>query len=1102
MNPKPEYMKKLVLLSVLFFLSSTCLLAQNQEKRSKADIEACQKKHFLEAEEDHRIVNTYFAKDDVENMFASAMLKAGVAESDKEAFKHMLSEYYFYRDRNAIFEKINRNELTETNIGAFIKTKIAEYSSYYAGTFLQGKTTLLGDNAPQVKKVGNKEIESFLSSKLGTPVVMSLYCGNSDFELGNYSGWTGGNYNPSGAFNCGGTTPNPMPSPGFGFSAMNVTSDEHGLCNGGNDPTVVVAPFLPTVCPFGGTVSARIGDISNGCGAAEMRFQFVVTANNTNFTYYYAAVMYDGHGASTAPKMLIDMTDVTTGQPIGCAAYQIDATQAANPSSGFLNADPNNTMLYYKPWSAVFVPLTAYIGKTVEIHVATSDCNGTAHKGYTYFDVSCSPFQLTLNPSSFCGGSGYTITAPAGAATYSWSTSGGTFSGATNAQTATVTANGTYSVVMSAFGSACTYTLDTTVNITPTPLPIASFTANSVCTNTPMQFTDQSTANGGPALAGWSWNFGNGQTSTQQNPTTTYPNSGNFVVTLTVSNTVPCTSTYSANVTVLPTPTVVVANQGPYCPGEIVPAATFTPNPNDPNTTYQWISQNPNIGLTGSGSGTTPSFTASANSTLANMQGVVTVTPTLNGCVGPPASYTITIKPTPLVNPGPDLEFCPNVNTSPVNFNCIPGGGVPSFFWTNLNQAIGLGGSGNGGLPSFTTVNTTTNTVSATILVHAVLNNCPGPDSILILTINPNPNPAFYYSHACIGDVTNLTDESTIGTGSVVAWGWDLNNDGVFLDASNPNPPYTFQTGGWNTVGLSVTSNKGCKAQVYEQVYVNLPPNPAFVGDNLAGCPIHPVNFTESSTAPPPAILIDWSWDFGNGQTSVSQQPTTVLFYNASPTLPIYYDVSLTVTTDSGCSAKLTKNNYVMVYPQPIAGFTWDPPDADILDPEIHFYNQSVGGNGNLPIKYYLGDVFIGSQDPRNWTNLTDPIYTYNDQVPYTYYVTQWVKNIYGCKDSVTHPITILPAFTFYIPNAFSPNGDGRNEGFKGTGIGIDTTTYNLWIFDRWGNQVFWSDDLEATWNGRVNDVLVQEDTYCWKVRFHDISGNNHEYHGIVNLIR
>ncbi|HXB39315.1 MAG TPA: PKD domain-containing protein, partial [Bacteroidia bacterium] len=1002
--------------------------------------------------------------------------------------------------------------------------------------------------------------------------------------------------------------------------------------------------------------------------------------------------------------------------PIGCAAYNIDATQAAQAGSGYLSSGIAG--LYYKPWSQVFVPLTGYIGKNVQVNLLTTDCDGGAHRGYAYFDFHCSPFFFTLNPNAGCTGNSAQIIAPGGAATYNWTTLGsGTIISGANTQTITVNTSGDYQVTMTAFGSGCSYTIDTTITITAVPVPTASFSAVPVCAGSPMQFTDQSVTNGAPPFTSWSWNFGNGNTSTAQNPTNVYNTSGTFAVTFTANNGCPytysttvtvnpsptvtvtnaticsgatpvaltangantytwntgvtgsnltvspnattsytvtgssalgctvtattsitvnpnptvtvnnaticdgagpvtltaagantytwstgaignsisispatttnytvaastaagclgsattsitvipnptvtavgslvcfgfpaslnangaatytwtgpnlvsnngasvtanppttatytvvgttatCTASTVATVTVLPTPTVVVTNQGPFCPGDIVPTPTFTSNPNDPNTTFVWTNSNTSIGLNGTGVAIPPSFTCNVNSTLVNIQSVITVTPTLNGCVGPPASYTIVLKPTPFVNYTPSVEYCPNVNTAAINFTAIPGGGVPSFFWgyNPVPTSIGLATSGIGSVPSFSTINTGTTVVSGTIYVHAVLNGCTGPDSLFTITVNPSPKASFVYSSACIGKSTSLTDESTIGVGSITNWSWDLNNDGIFGDATNQNPTYTFAPAGSHNVGLTVTSNKGCKNIIYEPVYVNFLPAPNFAGDNLMGCPVHPVNFTESSVAVAPAHVISWSWDFGNGQTSVSQSPTTVLFYNSSPLLPINYTVSLTVKTDSGCVGTITKPNYITVYPQPIAGFNWDPADADILDPTIHFTNTSVGGSGNLPIKYYLGDVFIGQQDPRNWTNLTNPIHTYNDQTPDTYYVTQWVKNIYGCKDSITHPITINPAYTFYIPNAFSPNGDNRNDGFKGTGIGIDPTTYNIWVFDRWGNEIFHTTNMEETWNGRVNEVVVQEDTYVWKVRFSDISGAKHEYNGIVNLIK
>ena len=98
--------------------------------------------------------------------------------------------------------------------------------------------------------------------------------------------------------------------------------------------------------------------------------------------------------------------------------------------------------------------------------------------------------------------------------------------------------------------------------------------------------------------------------------------------------------------------------------------------------------------------------------------------------------------------------------------------------------------------------------------------------------------------------------------------------------------------------------------------------------------------------------------------------------------------------------------------------------------------------------------------------------------------------------------IEIKPGFTFYIPNAFSPNSDGVNDVFKGTGIGIKT--YTLMVYDRWGNLVFTSNDLETGWDGTFNGgtKVSLEDVFVWKVELRDDYNKEHDYKGTVSLIK
>jgi gliding motility-associated-like protein len=596
---------------------------------------------------------------------------------------------------------------------------------------------------------------------------------------------------------------------------------------------------------------------------------------------------------------------------------------------------------------------------------------------------------------------------------------------------------------------------------------------------------------------------------------------GTVAVTPTLNGCVGPPSTF--NITISPQPTVTLTSPPFTCPGNVVPAPTYTMNPNDPTMTFAWTNSNINTGMPANGGpAISGPFTAAANATLANVVGTVTVIPTLGTCVGPPATYTVTIYPTPVINPIPDVEYCPNVPTAPVTISMIPvSGGVQSYNWSSpTGSTIGINPTtGNTNtVPSFNTVNAGTTAVTSQIIVSGGLDGCPALPVTFNITVNPNPIAAFSFSpKVCLGNPMTFTDLSTVGSGTVTQWGWDYNNDGIFTDANTQNPQYIFPApAGNHIVGLEVTTNKGCTAKVTEPVYVNFIPVPQFVGDVLVGCPNHPVNYTQSSTVTGPATINSWAWNFGNGTSwatdTAAKNPSTVVYTNPSPINNAFYSVSLTVTTDSGCVASLTNTNYITVYPHPLPGFGWGPQDPapDVDNPTIYFVDESQGASG--PNSYgpngmlwYLGDIYAYNPNSNYINTVQNPIHTYEHYDPATYYVTQWVQNTYGCKDSITKPVEIRPNFTFYIPNAFSPNADGTNEGFKGTGIGIDNTTYNLWVFDRWGMMIFYTNDMEKVWDGRMQGKgtdILQEDVYVWKVRFSDFMGRKHEYKGTVSLIK
>jgi gliding motility-associated-like protein len=129
----------------------------------------------------------------------------------------------------------------------------------------------------------------------------------------------------------------------------------------------------------------------------------------------------------------------------------------------------------------------------------------------------------------------------------------------------------------------------------------------------------------------------------------------------------------------------------------------------------------------------------------------------------------------------------------------------------------------------------------------------------------------------------------------------------------------------------------------------------------------------------------------------------------------------------------------------------------------------------------------------------TNPFpYTFAQYGDYTatYYFTS--KN--GCKDTVTYDIIVKDYITLYIPNAFSPNGDGKNDSFEAQGTFIKT--FEMYIYDRWGVLVKKMTDINTTWDGTKSGGIAPEDIYVYKGSASDIFGKFVSFHGQISLIR
>lgn len=339
----------------------------------------------------------------------------------------------------------------------------------------------------------------------------------------------------------------------------------------------------------------------------------------------------------------------------------------------------------------------------------------------------------------------------------------------------------------------------------------------------------------------------------------------------------------------------------------------------------------------------------------------------------------------------------------------------------------------------------------------------------------------------CDGTPVQFNDTSQIAAPySLEAWAWNFGDATPLIFSQDANHLYAGPDN--YIVQLAVASNKGCKDSTTRPITIN--PNPVvnFTANPRIGCePLCP-NFLDSSYIVTGAN-VQWLWDIGDGAPMTSTE-FEHCYINDSVFAPITFDVTLTVTSDSGCVTTRTKNDYITVYPNPVADFNVDPQTTTVIDPVITVVDLSTGTN---MWNWNYGDSQTDSTSK-------PPSHTYTPDTA-TYLITLITSTYYGCYDTAFKIVVIGPDFTFFIPNAFTPNADGKNDFFFGKGIGI--IEYDLWILDRWGNMIFHGDELDDKWDGKANggNETAQKDVYVWKVQLTDIFNKKHSYLGTVTLV-
>ena len=503
---------------------------------------------------------------------------------------------------------------------------------------------------------------------------------------------------------------------------------------------------------------------------------------------------------------------------------------------------------------------------------------------------------------------------------------------------------------------------------------------------------------------------------------------------------------------VLGEPTIVTAtipnSTDVSCNGGADGTATATAGGGTPGYTYNWSSGGTNANETNLTAGTYTVTVTDVNGCTATAQIVI----------GEPTPLATTTTITSNYN-GEDVS-CFGSNDG-IAVTTPTGGTSPyNFFWSNgsnIDTANGL---------SAQTYYVTITDDNGCTLVDSVTLTEPTPVTVSV-TAQTNVE--------CFGDSTGqLTATGAGGTGNL-AYNWNNGNNGsnqINLPAGN----YTVTT----------TDDNGCTATSTatitepDDLIANINP----IGESCNGYCDGIADLTVLGGVTP------YSYSWSNNDTIEDIMQLCVGDYSA------------TITDANGCT---TDANTVIetIYSDPIADFSIDPERTTVLDTEIEFFDLSFSNINAWSWTFYAtdGTTMLGGSNDQN------PIFEYPQDTG-VYPVILEVYNQGGCVSDTIRYVTIDAIFSIFVPNAFSPNGDGINDFFFPEGVGIDGGNFTMLIYDRWGEVIFQSNSLDDKWDGTAREKggveLVQEGVYVWKIitRKATLANNKKEFVGHVTLIK
>ncbi|WP_107038691.1 PKD domain-containing protein [Brumimicrobium mesophilum] len=587
------------------------------------------------------------------------------------------------------------------------------------------------------------------------------------------------------------------------------------------------------------------------------------------------------------------------------------------------------------------------------------------------------------------------------------------------------------------------------------PNPDFSASPLEVCVGEQIQFTDLSTSSN--TITAWTWDFGDGSTSTVQNPTHAYTNSGNFTIILTAVDANGAAPEVKINyITINPLPNTGFDTNilgGCTLPNDV----SFTNVQPSSGVTYNWDFGNGTNSTSGNPPNVTYTNQGTYDITLSN-------TNTVTGCQNS-VTQTIDIY---------DYQADFNITSgnacegNQVVFSDNSSPGTDSWNWSFGDGTIST-------VPNPSHTYTSTGTFTITLTVSNSVNGCSDTYTETI-TVFPTPNPSFTFnpSSGCAPLPVTFTNTSS-GSGT---FDWNF-GDGTQITNTNP-PPHSYTNNGVYSVTLTQTDANGCSGSTAQYNIISVSSITAEFEANIReGCEDLDVDFTDLSTSPNTNDPITgWNWDFGNGSTFNGQNPPTQTYSEG------VYDVELTVTTNAGCSQTFTLTEYIKVGIPPNANFTWTPSSGCAKSP-FNFTNTSTVSIPSNPNDF----TYLWSFGDGGTSDFVDPVYDY--PLDTGFFDVQLITSFRGCPDTISYTdavYIIAPIANFSVTEVYCSPTLPLVVTFNDLAIIGEVTDNSKMIWD-WGdgtNEEYFSPNVYANNPGQITHTFDNLGSYNVKQVVHN----------------